>query len=72
LTGYEGTSDSKTESTLKIITDEPTLENALDFDIYSQQLADMIVTSTPRFTIGIFGGWGTGKTTLMRMIEKKL
>jgi predicted KAP-like P-loop ATPase len=68
----EHTSDSKTSSTIKIITDEPTLEDALDFDSYSQQLADIIVNSTPRFTIGVFGGWGTGKTTLMKMIEKKL
>jgi predicted KAP-like P-loop ATPase len=30
------------------------------------------MNSTPRFTIGIFGGWGTGKTTLMEMIQKRL
>ena len=54
------------------MTDGPALEDALDFERYSQQLADIIVNSTPRFTIGIFGGWGTGKTTLMKMIEKKL
>jgi predicted KAP-like P-loop ATPase len=24
------------------------------------------------FTIGLFGGWGTGKTSLMRMIQAKL
>ena len=71
LTGYKGLPDSNTVVTIKIITDEPTLEDALHFDRYSQQLADIIVNSTPRFTIGMFGGWGTGKTTLMRMVEKE-
>src|SRR5215208_2904171 len=65
-------SNSKT-STIKIITDEPSLEDdALGFDGYTQKLSDIIINSTPRFAIGIFGGWGTGKTTLMKMIEKRL
>jgi ABC-type lipoprotein export system ATPase subunit len=29
-------------------------------------------TTTPQFVVGIFGKWGSGKTTLMRMIEKEL
>ena len=37
-----------------------------------EKLADIIRNSTPRFSIGIFGGWGTGKTTLMSMIRNKL
>lgn len=57
---------------IKIITDEPTLEDSLDFHSYSQKLADIIINSTPRFAIGIFGGCGTGKTTLMLMIKKEL
>ena len=28
--------------------------------------------SEPRFAIGIFGGWGSGKTTLMRAIQGQL
>ena len=63
---------SERSGTTKIITDEPTLDDALDFRSYSQQLASIIINSTPRFTIGIFGGWGTGKTTLMKMIQKSL
>lgn len=46
-------------NTIKIITDEPTLEDALNFDSYSKGLADIIRNSSPRFAIGIFGGWGT-------------
>ncbi|HYA82013.1 MAG TPA: P-loop NTPase fold protein [Candidatus Bathyarchaeia archaeon] len=56
----------------KIITDEPTEDDALDFNKYSQKLADIIANSTPRFAIGVFGGWGTGKTSLMQMTKKIL
>ncbi len=59
-------------STIKIITDEPTLDDALDFDSYSKELAEIIKNSSPRFAVGIFGGWGTGKTSLMKMIEINL
>jgi hypothetical protein len=41
---------------IKIITDEPTFEDALDFGNYSMKLAEIIRNSTPRFSIGIFGG----------------
>ena len=56
---------------VKIITDEPTLEDALDFNNYAKTLAEIILNSTPRFSVGIFGGWGTGKTSLMLMIDRK-
>src|SRR5215212_3795553 len=59
-------------STVKIIIDEPAEEDALDFKRYSQNLANIIKGTTPQFAVGIFGKWGTGKTTLMRMIEKEL
>jgi predicted KAP-like P-loop ATPase len=45
------------------------LDDALDFRNYGARIADIITNSTPRFTIGIFGGWGTGKTSLMLMIK---
>jgi len=32
----------------------------------------MVRGSKPQFSIGIYGKWGTGKTTLMKMVEKKL
>ncbi|MGC2427279.1 MAG: P-loop NTPase fold protein [Nitrososphaeraceae archaeon] len=59
-------------SITKIITDEPTEDDALDFNNYSHNLADIIANSTPRFAIGVFGGWGTGKTSLMLMTKKVL
>ncbi len=65
-------SATQSKNTIKIITDEPTLEDALNFERYSSKLAEIIRNSTPRFTIGIFGGWGTRKTSLMKMIEANL
>jgi hypothetical protein len=56
----------------RILTDEIELAPILDFDYYSDTIANMIRSSTPRFTVGVYGEWGTGKTTLMRSIEKKI
>src|SRR3989304_5752913 len=43
-----------------------------DFDSLSKTISNIIKNSTPHFTIGIYGEWGTGKTTLMKSIEKNL
>jgi Cdc6-like AAA superfamily ATPase len=44
----------------------------LEFDKYCDTIVKMVIGSKPKFSIGIYGKWGTGKTTLMRMTEKKL
>lgn len=48
-------------------------EDQFGFDFYASLLADSII-NTPDlpFCMGVFGAWGTGKTSLMRMIGKKL
>src|SRR6266487_1448674 len=60
----------------KIIPDDPITDvkkrSSLDFNKYSKSLANIIKNSPPTFSVGVFGGWGTGKTTLMRMIEDEL
>lgn len=56
----------------KILLDTPSDLPALGFDGIATALAGIIGESEPRFAIGIFGGWGSGKTTLMRTIERKL
>src|SRR3990170_3793247 len=43
-----------------------------EFDSLSRTIANIIRNSIPHFTIGIYGEWGTGKTTLMKSIEKNL
>jgi hypothetical protein len=57
-----------------ILGDLPAKHDLLDFTPYVNTLVDIITsptTITP-LTIGVFGTWGTGKTSLMRMVEKGL
>lgn len=56
----------------KVLLDEPAPEPGLSFDDYAQAFADIIRESTPQFAIGIFGAWGSGKTTLMHAIKSAL
>lgn len=56
----------------KILLDVPVEDGVLGFDNYRDALNSIIGSSDPHFTIGIFGGWGTGKTTLMKMMKKQL
>jgi Cdc6-like AAA superfamily ATPase len=55
----------------KIIIDEPA-RDVPDFREHAERLSKIIVGSKPRFTVGIFGGWGTGKTTMMQMINDQI
>ena len=55
-----------------IITDDIAVEPILDFDLYRDAIVTIIEKSYPKFTIGIFGDWGTGKTTLMNTIDESL
>lgn len=54
--------------------DLPATEDLLGFAPYAQTLFDIIRdenTQTP-LTVGIFGSWGSGKTSLMTMIKERL
>ena len=61
-------SDSKTY----IVNDQPTERDALDFTPYVETLADIIQTGNTPLTIGVFGTWGSGKTSLMKMVKNQL
>ncbi len=56
----------------KILLDTPSGRPALGFHLTAAALAQVITHSDPHFAIGIFGGWGSGKTTLMRAIQAAL
>jgi hypothetical protein len=43
-----------------------------NFEILSNTIAGIIKNSQPSFSVGVYGEWGTGKTTLMKAIEKNL
>ena len=46
--------------------------DGLGFEAYSRILAAAASDTRGPFTIGVFGEWGTGKTSLMRLIERQL
>ena len=56
----------------RIILDVPANTPQLSFTDYARAFRDIIEGSDPRFSIGIFGGWGAGKTTLMGRIRENL
>lgn len=57
---------------LTIFTDNPADDPTSDFDTYAETIADLVKYSEPQFTVGIYGDWGTGKTTLMKKIRQVL
>jgi hypothetical protein len=56
----------------QILLDEPVERPTLGFDQYARAFAELIRRSEPRFAVGIFGDWGSGKTTLMHAIQRRL
>jgi hypothetical protein len=61
-----------TTAQYRILLDAPSDAPELGFPQIADTLADIVMESTPRFAIGLFGGWGSGKTTLMQAIEARL
>ena len=57
---------------IKILTDDVESEPTSEFQKISQKVAGIIFGTFPKITIGIYGEWGTGKSTLMRQIQKNL
>lgn len=55
-----------------ILADHPTADDNLGFLPYALTLADIAAdpaTETP-LTVGMFGSWGSGKTSLMKMVDR--
>src|SRR3954453_6463972 len=55
-----------------VLLDDPADRPRLGFDVYADAFAQIVEHSQPQFAIGIFGDWGSGKTTLMRAIEQRI
>jgi predicted KAP-like P-loop ATPase len=44
-------------------------DDSLQFDDFAETLEEIISTSETPLTIGVYGKWGSGKTSLMRLTE---
>jgi hypothetical protein len=67
------TIDPLLSKSVRILNDDIEEDSPIaEFTKYRDTIVRMIIGSEPKFSIGIFGEWGTGKTTLMKLIEKKL
>ncbi|MCP4538911.1 MAG: SUMF1/EgtB/PvdO family nonheme iron enzyme [Chloroflexi bacterium] len=56
-------------------TDQPILgakHDRLNFTHYADVLSEVVLTADTPITIGIFGPWGSGKTSLMRLVAERL
>ena len=55
-----------------LLLDQPSEHPDLGFPETARALGDIVASSSPRFAVGIFGRWGSGKSTLMRAIARRL
>ena len=56
-------------------TDQPILgaqSDRLNFSHYADVLTEVVLTADTPITVGVFGPWGSGKTSLMRLIAEQL
>src|ERR1051326_3419910 len=58
-------------SAFKVLLDDPAMRPGLGFPSYASAFAEIIEHSKAQFAVGIFGDWGSGKTTLMRAIQQR-
>jgi hypothetical protein len=56
----------------RILLDVPAAHPTFHFDRIAGALTSIVTSSEPRFAVGIFGGWGSGKSTLMEEIQRRL
>jgi hypothetical protein len=56
----------------ELLDDNPEATDRLGFKPMSDILVEVIEQTKPPFTIGVFGEWGSGKTTLMTLVKRRL
>ncbi|CAG0941813.1 hypothetical protein ANRL1_00704 [Anaerolineae bacterium] len=55
-----------------IWTDKATVIDRLGFEDYRGTIDEVVKGAETPITIGVFGRWGSGKTSLMLMVEQDL
>ena len=70
----DGSIVSPVQSTTHAVSDSPADQDSLGFEEIADAFAALVESAStePPITIGIEGTWGTGKSTLMMMIESRL
>lgn len=56
----------------RFLNDEPTTTDRLGHAPYADALAELCRSGRPPFTVGLYGGWGCGKTSLLQQVEHRL
>lgn len=56
----------------RVLIDSPSDNPGLGFPTYVDALSRVITESKPHFAVGVYGSWGSGKTTLMNAIRQRL
>lgn len=54
------------------LVDQPTTDDLLGFEDFATSVAENINNKNTKITMGIYGEWGSGKTSFLQMIEKHL
>src|SRR6476620_6904184 len=63
---------NRNDQPIAIWTDTWTLRDDLDFQKHVDALHEIVRTADTPLAVGIFGTWGSGKTSLMRMLQATL
>lgn len=76
LRTYQFAKHSQLQST-KILADDfefdtTNPDDEFSFENYSDVIVSIVNGSNQKLCAGIYGEWGTGKTTLMKLVERKL
>lgn len=78
LAGAEGQVAGEPSDPIRLLNDQALGEeggrdaDGLNFQTYASVLARVAKGTPGPFTIGVFGDWGTGKTSLMRLTKMEL
>lgn len=55
-----------------VLNDEPVTEDGLERGVLANTFADLAASCETPFVIGVYANWGMGKTSFLRIIERRL